>query len=101
MSQTLPRYKHELCFPWCISVFDKLQYAYESLNVSTPDSQPKNHSRANQERIRDLAERGRRKREEVDKSLTPVTSTGKYSDVPSKVDTNLEVTVYTYMCVCA
>ena len=31
----------------------------------------------------------------MDKSLTPVTSTGKYSDVPSKVDTNLEVTVYT------
>ena len=63
--------------------------------------QPKNHSRANRGRIRDLAERGRRKREEVDKSAPPLlrpsssssssSAAGKYSHVNSKVSTNLEV----------
>ncbi|CAI8058352.1 Enkurin domain-containing protein 1, partial [Geodia barretti] len=55
--------------------------------------QPKDHSRANRGRIRQLAERGRRKREEVDSSAPPLpssSSAGKFSHVPSKVCSNLE-----------
>ena len=68
--------------------------------------QPKDHSRTNRGRIRQLAERGRRKREEVDSSAPPLpssSSTGKYSHVPSKVCSNLEVSpeqcAYLYVCV--
>ena len=59
---------------------------------------PNDHSRANRGRIREQAERGRRKREEVDKTvplLLPSSSAGgKYSHVPSKVITNLQVGLF-------
>lgn len=51
---------------------------------------PKNHSRANHHRILEQAERGRRRREEIDKTARPITSSGKYTHIPSKVNTNLE-----------
>lgn len=51
---------------------------------------PKNHSRENYHRIKELAVRGRRRREEMDKTTRPVTSSGKYPHIPPKVNTNVE-----------
>jgi hypothetical protein len=51
---------------------------------------PKNYNRENHHRIKELADRGRRKREEIDKTSRPVTSSGKYTHIHPRVNTNLE-----------
>ena len=60
--------------------------------LSSPTApKPKNYSQQNYRRIKEIAARGRRRREEVDQPHRPATSSGKCAHTPAKVATLLQV----------